>query len=508
MPSDSVNVKVEPEFYRFGDNHELCRFPSGSWSLRYLINGDPAHVRYLDEHEQRMVEAVRSSHPESREQAPLEAEGEKQSIHAYETDEWACAAGVLRFSAAMRSKLDRKRQDGRGGWNKPDECSVEFLRQLLDEHVRKGDPVDIANICMMIWNRENPKGLSNGEDDSTAYPAALRGAAQAGKEDVTWDGLTLVTSHFPRDLMAHIRHNYTVDDNGDPSDPDAQPESEWEIGYAAGVRSMFRDLKDYFAARSLDHDKDAEKICEELAKRNPSSSASHAQWDCVAAIRATRKTKAVPNMVMVPRTITEVEADALGVPVAFYSKTIGHAAILGQPYTPPDSYQCGFGDEPNAVPQVPHGVCRADDPNSEATQRAGSSTKGHKPGAPSAVVERERGDALSVSHDEHGTETPAGTAPSSARAELVEIDDTVEMAIREAVRKLREAMRREAATALSAREGEIYEDEFVKQAVRNLVEDIRLRSGLGDAWDMADDEIQDEIKEKWAEAIRAAGRRT
>lgn len=73
MPSDSVNVKVEPEFYRFGDNHELCRFPSGSWSLRYLINGDPAHVRYLDEHEQQMIEAVRSSHPESREQGETKA---------------------------------------------------------------------------------------------------------------------------------------------------------------------------------------------------------------------------------------------------------------------------------------------------------------------------------------------------------------------------------------------------------------------------------------------------
>ena len=79
-------------------------------------------------------------------------------ITDYETDEWACAAGIERFTIAMRDKLNRKRKAGRGGWNKPDECSVEYLRELMLEHMSKGDPIDIANLCMMIWNRENPTG--------------------------------------------------------------------------------------------------------------------------------------------------------------------------------------------------------------------------------------------------------------------------------------------------------------------------------------------------------------
>lgn len=83
---------------------------------------------------------------------------EPVSIESYETDEWACAAGVLRFSAAMRAKLDKKRRAGRGGWNRPEECTIEYLRELLAEHVLKGDPLDIANLCMMIWNRENQVG--------------------------------------------------------------------------------------------------------------------------------------------------------------------------------------------------------------------------------------------------------------------------------------------------------------------------------------------------------------
>lgn len=60
---------------------------------------------------------------------------------------------VDRFSSEMKVKLAQKRAEGRGGWENKDECSGDFLSQLLREHVEKGDPIDVANFCMMLHQR-------------------------------------------------------------------------------------------------------------------------------------------------------------------------------------------------------------------------------------------------------------------------------------------------------------------------------------------------------------------
>jgi hypothetical protein len=60
---------------------------------------------------------------------------------------------VDRFAAAMKAKLAKKRDEGRGGWQDKEHCSNAFLSRLLVEHVQKGDPVDVANIAMMIHQR-------------------------------------------------------------------------------------------------------------------------------------------------------------------------------------------------------------------------------------------------------------------------------------------------------------------------------------------------------------------
>lgn len=62
--------------------------------------------------------------------------------------------GVNALACAMKSKLAAKRAEGYGGWNKPDDCAVEHLAKLLLDHLPKGDPVDIANFAMMLFNRE------------------------------------------------------------------------------------------------------------------------------------------------------------------------------------------------------------------------------------------------------------------------------------------------------------------------------------------------------------------
>jgi len=65
-------------------------------------------------------------------------------------------AAVDLFAAAMKEKLARKRQEGRGGWEDKEACPPGHLQKLLVEHLAKGDPVDVANFAMMLWSREEP----------------------------------------------------------------------------------------------------------------------------------------------------------------------------------------------------------------------------------------------------------------------------------------------------------------------------------------------------------------
>jgi hypothetical protein len=60
---------------------------------------------------------------------------------------------VDRFAVMMKEKLAKARAKGRGGWDDPGQCSIEYLSRLLVEHVAKGDPVDVANLAMMVQLR-------------------------------------------------------------------------------------------------------------------------------------------------------------------------------------------------------------------------------------------------------------------------------------------------------------------------------------------------------------------
>lgn len=56
---------------------------------------------------------------------------------------------VNEFTAAIRDKMALVRAKGRGDWK---EHSASDLQDALTEHVRKGDPVDVAIFCMMLWH--------------------------------------------------------------------------------------------------------------------------------------------------------------------------------------------------------------------------------------------------------------------------------------------------------------------------------------------------------------------
>lgn len=57
------------------------------------------------------------------------------------------------LAAAMKAKLAKARKKGRGGWQDPEQCTADSLRQDLRRHVHKGDPVDVANSAMFLYAR-------------------------------------------------------------------------------------------------------------------------------------------------------------------------------------------------------------------------------------------------------------------------------------------------------------------------------------------------------------------
>lgn len=60
---------------------------------------------------------------------------------------------IDRFATAMKSKMAKKRKEGRHGWQS---CHIERLQSMLAGHLHKGDPVDVANFCMMLHHLGAP----------------------------------------------------------------------------------------------------------------------------------------------------------------------------------------------------------------------------------------------------------------------------------------------------------------------------------------------------------------
>ena len=94
-----------------------------------------------------------------------------------ERDEIANKAGVKKLKEAMKEKLRASRLKGRCGWQDKNDCSQEHLSRLLREHVEKGDPVDVANFCMMLHYRgERIMGPGPNLADATKTPLPERQA--------------------------------------------------------------------------------------------------------------------------------------------------------------------------------------------------------------------------------------------------------------------------------------------------------------------------------------------
>jgi hypothetical protein len=62
-------------------------------------------------------------------------------------------SSINSFADAMSKKMSAKRAKGRSGWHLPHRTSGKALSEHLRECVDKGDPVDVANYCMMLYSR-------------------------------------------------------------------------------------------------------------------------------------------------------------------------------------------------------------------------------------------------------------------------------------------------------------------------------------------------------------------
>lgn len=125
--------------------------------------------------------------------APQPAEPDKQH-----PDDVAVDA----FAAAMKAKLKRAREEkGRGGWQ---DMSVTELSVMLREHVEKGDPVDVANLAMML--HQNGQGITPAEPVKVNAIFETQDGEVIGKTDAKVkrvecqdDGsLTVVIDYWPQ----------------------------------------------------------------------------------------------------------------------------------------------------------------------------------------------------------------------------------------------------------------------------------------------------------------------
>lgn len=92
-------------------------------------------------------------------------------------------AAVDRFAAAMKSKLAASREKGRHGWQT---ASAAHLSSLLYHHMYKADPLDVANLAMMLHQ--------NGQAIELPHEARRPAEQQSAPERVS----------VPRDLLADL----------------------------------------------------------------------------------------------------------------------------------------------------------------------------------------------------------------------------------------------------------------------------------------------------------------
>lgn len=63
--------------------------------------------------------------------------------------------GVMQAAVAMADKMQLSRNNGRFGWHDPKACHIRSLMDSMLNHILKGDLVDVMNLAMMSWLRQD-----------------------------------------------------------------------------------------------------------------------------------------------------------------------------------------------------------------------------------------------------------------------------------------------------------------------------------------------------------------
>lgn len=83
----------------------------------------------------------------------LSRQFEKIGTNGKYAEKYADGILISVTAQAMKIKLDKKREEGRGGWYRSDICSNEELLKSLKAHIDKGDMIDVINLAAMIHIR-------------------------------------------------------------------------------------------------------------------------------------------------------------------------------------------------------------------------------------------------------------------------------------------------------------------------------------------------------------------
>ncbi|WP_300494617.1 hypothetical protein [Marinobacter sp.] len=76
---------------------------------------------------------------------------------------------VDQFASAMKRKLAKKREEGRGGWSNKEDCPKDRLIKMMSDQFDKGDPINVANFAMMLWARGEGTAYSKDQSPEQAY---------------------------------------------------------------------------------------------------------------------------------------------------------------------------------------------------------------------------------------------------------------------------------------------------------------------------------------------------